>query len=454
MAAKRMVPGDPARDAEFDAAFDRLTRTVDFQQADVMHPVRGNAVYTTGVVLWMLVYQRMNPDTSLEAAVKKLLEAKPSFLPANKRVTEGTLSSNTSTYSQARSRLPLEAVRWFAGQVSGSLIDATEPTFEGRRLFLIDGTTITLAPEDALRREFPPATNQHGESVFPVALLVVAHEMASGAALIPEVGAMYGPNAVSETALVRNTLHRLPTNSIAMADSGFGIFVVAHEASVAGHSFLLRMTKQRFDALRKKAEPVEQGDGFTSWSLAWRPSRDERKKHPDLPSDAVLHVRLHEVVINENLTLLLVSDLPDEAQVMAALYKRRYDIEVDIRNLKIVLDTENIRARSVDTFHKELLASFVSYNLVSQFRRQAAKLAGQTPRRMSFKRTWTTFRTFLLSNMFTDAAQWRERYRIALGYAQLDKLPNRPGRTYAREVYKRRQKSDSFKARKRKPPPD
>ena len=159
-------------------------------------------------------------------------------------------------------------------------------------------------------------------------------------------------------------------------------------------------------------------------------------------------------MINENLTLLLVSDLPNEAQVMAALYKRRYDIEVDIRNLKIVLDTENIRARSVDTFHKELLASFVSYNLVSQFRRQAAKLAGQTPRRMSFKRTWTTFRTFLLSNMFTDAAQWRERYRIALGYAQLDKLPNRPGRTYAREVYKRRQKSDSFKAGKRKPPPD
>ena len=56
MAAKRMVPGDPAGDAEFDAAFDRLTRTVDFQQADVMHPVRGNAVYTSGVVLWMLVY--------------------------------------------------------------------------------------------------------------------------------------------------------------------------------------------------------------------------------------------------------------------------------------------------------------------------------------------------------------------------------------------------------------
>ena len=70
----------------------------------------------------MLVYQRMNPDTSLEAVVKKLVDSRPDFLPDNKRITEGTLSANTSTDSQARSRLPCHVAEWFAGEVSRSLM--------------------------------------------------------------------------------------------------------------------------------------------------------------------------------------------------------------------------------------------------------------------------------------------------------------------------------------------
>ena len=123
-------------------------------------------------------------------------------------------------------------------------------------------------------------------------------------------------------------------------------------------------------------------------------------------------------------------------------------VEVDIRNLKVVLDAENIRARSVDTFRKELLASVVSYNLVTQFRRQAAELVDVPPRRMSFKRTWTTYRQFLLPKMYSDAASWREQYDKALSYAMKDKLPNRPGRSFDREVYPRRPKSNQFKKRK------
>jgi hypothetical protein len=453
MAAKRMVPVDSEKDSEFDRAFELFTQFVDLEEADRRHPVRGNAVYKTSVVLWMLVYQRMSKDSSLEAAVKKLLRTKPAILPANKRVTEGTLSSNSSSYSLARSRMPREAARWLAERISDSLIEATEPSFDGRRVFLYDGTTITLAPEPELQRAFPPASNQHGEGVWPVALLTVAHELSSGAALVPEIGAMYGPNAVSETALMQNTLRRLPANSVVMADSGFGIFAVAHQISVAGHSFVLRMTRQRFDALTRKAELVEQGKNYKTWSHQWRPSAKERASHPDLPADAVLEVRLHEIVVHENLTLLVVTDVPHAAAALAKLYEHRFDVEVDIRNLKVVLDTENIRARSVDTFFKELMGSMVSYNLVTQFRRQAAELAKQPPRRMSFKRTWTTFRTFLLPATFTTAAAWREEYRKALGYAMKDKLPNRPGRKYPRETYPRRPKSNSFQKRTTKPPP-
>jgi hypothetical protein len=57
-----------------------------------------------------------------------------------------------------------------------------------------------------------------------VALLTVAHELSSGAAIVPEIGAKYGPEAISETTLAGAVMDRMPADSVVMADAGFGIF--------------------------------------------------------------------------------------------------------------------------------------------------------------------------------------------------------------------------------------
>ena len=450
---------DPVADLEFDKAFALLRTLVDFEEVERLHPSRGNAVYTTSVVLWMLVYQRLNPERSLEAAVKELVENPPDLVPENQRVTGGTLSLNSGAYSRARARMPGAAARWFAERVSRSLVEASPPSFGGRRVYVMDGSTILLSPEPALRKLYPPASNQHGVGAFPVANLVVAHELASGAALIPEVGAMYGPQAVSETKLCHQCLKQFPPDSIAMADAAYGIFTVAWAAQQAGQRFLLRLTPQRFKALKREATLVCEDELSKTWTLDWRPSKQVLREHPELPKDACIAVRIHENQIHGGRPLCLITDLTDltdSADSLADLYERRYDIEIDIRNLKVVLDTEHILARSADMFTKELLTSQVAYNLVIQFRRQAAATLGLPPRRLSFKRTWTTFRTFLLSSLIrdpaSDPADCRERYARALHYAKYDKLPNRPDRHYPREAYKQRPKSTHFKTRI--PPPD
>ena len=110
----------------------------------------------------------------------------------------------------------------------------------------------------------------------------------------------------------------------------------------------------------------------------------------------MLNVQLQEIRLTEQLTLSLVTSLSEPAMLLSDLYRHRGDIEIDIRNFKVVLNAEENRARSEAMFYKELWASLVSYNLVIQFRRQAAALLGEPPRRLSFKRTWTTFREFLL----------------------------------------------------------
>jgi hypothetical protein len=437
--------------AEFDQAFELLSELVDLSEADEYNPMRSNAVFTSSVVLWMLVYQRLKRDASLEAAVKHLLGTRPDYLPKNKRLTENTLSKGTGSYSQARSRLPLDVVEWFAGEVSRSIVAASQPLFDDRLIFLIDGTTIALAPEKELKSAFPPASNQFGEGVWPIALLTVFHELGSGCALLPEIGPMYGPQAVAETELARNGMAKLPADSIVMADSGFGIFGVAYEARRYGHDFLFRMKKSNFEALRKQATLVLEGSNYKTYSHRWIPTKHNRQTQPGLPADASVEVMLHEVMVSEQLTLYLVTSLAHDARTLADLFRQRNEVEIDIRNLKVVMDTENIRAKSVDMFKKELYTSVVAYNLVGQFRRQAAEINDIPPRRMSFKSIWTTFQTFLLRHMHTEPENWRDAYGVALYYATKDKLPNRPGRKAKREAYRKRPKDVQFEKRKKPP---
>lgn len=443
------VQPSESQEAEFDRAFELLRSLVDFGDVNELFPQRAHTVYTASVVLWMLVYQRLKPDASLENAVKHLLDTRPSNLPVNKRLEEDRLSTNSSSYSVARKRLPLEVVEWFTDEICQSIVSTTKPTFNDRRVYLIDGTTLALAPEKELQMEFPPASNQMGEGIWPIALITVFHELESGCALPAEVGPMYGDQAVSETALARQGMEKLPNHSVILGDSGFGIFGVAYEAEHCGHDYLFAMKKANFQSLSKNAELVSSSEHHKTYRHTWVPTKHNFKTNPHLPATASLEVYLHEVAVTENLTLWLVTSLEEDAWAMADLFEQRYQVEVDIRNLKVVLDTENIRAKSVDTFKKELLTSVVAYNLTSQFRMEAARINKVPTRRMSFKRTWTTFQTFLLRHMHSDAESWREAFVRALTYALKDKLPKRPGRKFKREAYRKRPKDVQFEKRQK-----
>ena len=51
-------------------------------------------------------------------------------------------------------------------------------------------------------------------------------------------------------------LKRLPEGSLLVADRNFGIFAFAHAAVTAGHGVLLRLTRKRFAALLRQAQPA------------------------------------------------------------------------------------------------------------------------------------------------------------------------------------------------------
>lgn len=439
-----MSQQSPLTEQEFQSAVELLHRLLPDDELNRVQPSGPATVYTTMVTLWMMILQRLGGGKSLSGVVKDVLAYNRDLLPDNKRIREGTLSENSGTFSGARTRLREDTVEFFANRVCDSLIDSSPLWLDGRRAFIFDGTTITLAPTDELRAAFLPAPNQHGESIWPVALLLVAHELHSSCALPPEIGAMYGENNSSEAQLARRLLARLPANSIVLADSGFGIFSVAYHTVQAGHAPLFRLTKSRFRSLRRKAELVDEFEGYATYRLHWTPTAKDHKANPDLPADASVDVVVHQVPLDDGGTLYLVTTLDVSGERAGEYYSRRYDVEHDIRDVKVTLNTERIRAQSAAMVRKELLTSIVAYNLVVQFRRQAAQVANLPPRRLSFTGVWNTFESFLLHQPPCSAAEWLARYEKALQIASRDKLPNRPGRSYPRKAHPRRPKSTKF----------
>lgn len=435
------VPAPAPRAAEWDLFHNLLPAPL----LNDLAPKAAQAVYTPFLVTWLLIYQRLHGNATLNDAVTELTQRfPPQALPDRQRARQRTLSANTGAYALARSLLEHRVLRHAADHVYQTLRDSYPPSWRGRRAFLLDGSTIQLASTPALRAAFPPARNQHGASHWPLLHLAVAHELASGLAASPTYGPMYGPQAVSELALAQRLLPQLPTGSILLGDRNFGVFAFAWAARQAGQDVLLRLSRTRFASLRKKAQPAGPG----RWAVTWRPSRWDRQAHPDLPAEAEVRGWLHEEPVTAGLTLWLFETVDGTGTEMAGLYRQRLDVETDIRDLKSTLQLDQLKGQSVAMVEKELTVGLLAYNLANQVRRLAAARLSLPPRRLSFAGTWSLLKGFLAGVLEgKSAAQAEADFERLLKAAGQRKLPKRrPGRSYPREVIARRRK---FPVRKR-----
>lgn len=85
------------------------------------------------------------------------------------------------------------------------------------------------------------------------------------------------------------------------------------------------------------------------------------------------------------------------------------DVETDISDVRITLNTDDIRARCVAMLVKELTLGMVADNLVVQVRRLAAQHAHVAPRRLSFAGVWTLVQAILSRPRVGTPEQWAER---------------------------------------------
>ena len=160
---------------------------------------QNSRVYTDFVVIWLRVVQRWRGNGTLDRGVLELVRGLPETFWPNpcKRLRPGgdgnkpLLSSNPGSYNEARQKLPLTIVEKCCERASQQLLQQTERASQRRQVFF-DGTTVRTAHSESLRQRYPPGSNQHGESHWPVIRMLVAHDLDTGLALRPVWGPVYG----------------------------------------------------------------------------------------------------------------------------------------------------------------------------------------------------------------------------------------------------------------------
>jgi len=84
-------------------------------------------------------------------------------------------------------------------------------------------------------------------------------------------------------------------------------------------------------------------------------------------------------------TLLCPKQTPRSA--LKALYRERWHVELDLRNIKTTLGMERLSCKTPAMAIKEIWVYLLAYNLIRLMMAQAALLAETLPRQLSFKHT-------------------------------------------------------------------
>ena len=385
------------------------------------------------LTFWTFLAQLLCPGSSCRAAVRQAQV---------QAVLEGRKppASGTSAYCQARACLPVELLEQILRNVGQQLQQRVAQCCQwcGLRVKVLDGSTYNLPDTPENQRAFPQSLDQKPGCGFPLVRLVVLFCLASGAL----VSWAIGQYSQSELALLAPLWECLHAGEVLLADRHFGTYRVlalvldrrAHAVCRLHASRKSGVPKRRgpFDVQALWERPVEVGAGFTL------------KEWLGLP--ATLTVRLVRFQIVEKgfrpRWITLVTTLLDlqkyPAAELARLYRRRWQVELSLRQIKTALQMETLSTRTPAMAERELLMHLLAYQLIRGLMQEAALTAGVALERMSFVGAVDAARAF--GEALLRARSQRQRRRL---YAQLldilasDPVPERPGRREPRALKRR-----------------
>lgn len=330
------------------------------------------------LVVWGFIYQRLNPDRTCDAALSHLKVS-------SQRGQQ--MSESTAGYCKARKRLPLEVARG-ALQACGQALSAKlgEAGFwHGRKVCLLDGSTLRMPAEDELCSHYGLPKGGHGVSHWPTLRVVVGFDLWSGAVEAVAEGAYQK----SEIALAIPVTRQLGAGCLFLGDRYFGLY---HLFQVVVHQHQDALVRMKADRVKDWFQPGMPSG--TDLDVSWSPSPYDQCE-PDLPTPAIpgrfIYIRIDTPGFRP-FDLFLFTTLTDRqlfpAVDLVQLYAQRWNVELDLRHVKTTLHMDALSCKSLDMVRKELILGLLAYNLIRTWMALAAKRSLILPCSLSLASCW------------------------------------------------------------------
>ena len=399
-------------------------------------------VYSVYVTFWTFLWQVLNPQSSCRSAVRKGM-AWFALLGRPK------VKASDSPYCQSRRRLD-RATLERALQASAQATEQRAPTpwrFHGKEVIVGDGTTSDAPDTPPNQRPYPQSARQQPGCGFPLIRWVALFSLGSGALLRVALGNKHK----AELALFRKLWEHFKAGMLLLADRGFCDYVtIAGLLVLRQVDSVLRLNGSRPHDFRK-GQRLGRYDRLVTWQKPKRQPRTATQRlWRRLPEQIQLRLIRYPVSIPgfRPRHLILVTTLLDPvaypAAQVAALYLRRWRVELFLRDIKTTMKMDHLRCKTPEMLYRELLMHLLAYNFIRGLMVEAAVIHDLDLERISFKGSVDTLHHF--SHVIDQARSARQRSQLIsdlLAALAADPLPDRPHRVEPRHQ-KRRRKAYPF----------
>jgi hypothetical protein len=405
--------------------FNLLTGPELLEPLEALLPEYRERKYPPTVTLAMFLGQVLSADGSCQNAVNDAI--------VNQLLSGlAAASANTGGYCLARQRLPTEMVCELARQ-TGALLNKRTPQgwlWRGRHVKLTDGTTTLMPDTSENQADFPQHGQQEFGAGFPLARIVAVISLSNGGVLDIAMGAYKG-KGTGEHGLFRELLECFVAGDVMLADSYYCSYFLIAALLARGVDVLFEQHGARNTDFRT-GEKVGTRDHVVKWSKpAARPEWMTPEEHEGYPAE----LTLREVKVGKK---VLVTSFLNPCEVckreLGKLFLQRWNVELDLRNIKTTLGMERLSCKTPEMCEKELWVYMLAYNLIRLLMAEAAAQAGVLPRQLSFKHTLQVWIAWSQRQFLSDAPE--DTTALFRLIAQV-RVGNRPGRIEPRLVKRR-----------------
>jgi hypothetical protein len=261
----------------------------------------------------------------------------------------------------------------------------------------------------------------------------------------------YKGKLTAEVSMFRQIDQIIQENDVFLGDRAYSSWFDIARLSTRGAHVVLRKHQLRKTDFRR-GKRLGKDDHIDSWPKPTRPdwmSPEEYASFPD--SIEVREVRIRvETPGFRTKEVLVVTDLLDPSQYskddLAALYRRRWQAELNLRYLKTAMQMDHLRCKEPHRVRNEIRAHMIAYNLIRQLMCESAMKGNIQPWQISFKNTMQTLNEML--PILSAIDDYEKLVETILDCCLTHVVGNRPDRHQPR-VIKRRPKPYTFMTKPR-----